>query len=654
MGQETNSYNASDIDVLEGLEPVRKVPGMYTKTKNPMHIIQEVLDNAADEAQNGHASRIDVTVHKDHSVTVVDNGRGIPVDLHPIKKIPAVVLAFTVLHAGGKFRKGNAYARSGGLHGVGVSVTNGLSTRLEVEIKREGKIHQVHFVGGERQISPVTVVGECGPRTTGTRVRAWPDPQYFDSPVIPTGEFQEVVRSKAMLLPGLTINYKNEITSEEKSWCYKDGIGEYLTERIGHLELVGEIFAGEGKVTEASDSVEVGDGGKWAIAWTTESGKGESFVNLIQTPLGGTHEAGLRAGLFEAMKAYCEHHAMLPRGITLQAEDVWSHANFVLSASITHTQFQGQVKEKLSSREAVRLLSSVVRDPFDHWLVDHPDSAKKIAELAIRHATARAKQGKVVEKRKSSGIATLPGKLTDCESTDISRNELFLVEGDSAGGSAKQGRQREYQAILPLRGKVLNTFDTARELLFSNNEVHDISVAIGVDPHERGAAVDLSNLRYGKICILTDADVDGSHIQTLLLTLFFTHFPELVDRGHIYVAQPPLFRIDVAAQGKNRPARKIYCLDEGERVSALNRLAAENVRDNARTISRFKGLGEMNPDQLWETTMDPDTRRLLQVGVPEGCVAATVDAFRILMGKGEAAARRAWMEEKGDLVEVDI
>ncbi|WP_186214915.1 DNA topoisomerase IV subunit B [Burkholderia gladioli] len=654
MGHESNSYNASDIDVLEGLDPVRKLPGMYTRVKNPMHIIQEVIDNAADEAQNGHASRIDVTVHKDNSVTVADNGRGIPVDLHPEKKIPAVVVVFTVLHAGGKFRKGNAYARSGGLHGVGVSVTNALSTRLEVEVKRDSKIHHVHFVGGERQISPVTVIGECGPRTTGTRVRAWPDPQYFDSPTIPSGEFQEVVRAKAMLLPGLTINYKNEITGDEKSWCYKDGISEYLAERIEHLELVGEIFYGEGQVTEASDSVEVGDGGKWAIAWTTTSGKGESFVNLIQTPQGGTHESGLRKGLFEAMKAYCEHHAMLPRGITLQAEDVWSHANFVLSASITHTQFQGQTKDALSSREAVRLISSVVRDPFDHWLVDHPDSAKKIAELAIRHATARAKQGKVVEKRKSSGIATLPGKLTDCESTDISRNELFLVEGDSAGGSAKQGRQREYQAILPLRGKVLNTFDTAKELLFSNNEVHDISVAIGVDPHERGAAVDLSNLRYGKICILTDADVDGSHIQTLLLTLFFTHFPELVDRGHIYVAQPPLFRIDVAAQGKNRPARKIYCLDEGERVSALNRLAAENVRDSALAISRFKGLGEMNPDQLWETTMDPDTRRLLQVGVPEGGVAATVDAFRILMGKGEAAARRSWMEEKGDLVEVDI
>ncbi|WP_425953181.1 DNA topoisomerase IV subunit B [Ralstonia pseudosolanacearum] len=654
MTQESKAYDASDIDVLEGLEPVRQVPGMYTRTKNPLHIIQEVLDNAADEAQNGHASRIDVVVHKDHSVTIADNGRGIPVDLHPIKKIPAVVLAYTRLHAGAKFRKGNSYQRSGGLHGVGVAVTNALSTRVEVEVKRDGKIHRVHFIDGDREISPVTVVGECGPRTTGTRVRAWPNPKFFDTPNIPVSEFEELLRSKAMLMPGVTVNYRNEESGAESSWCYKDGIGAYLVERITGLELVGEVFASEGFATTSSDSIVEGDGAKWAVAWTVESGKGESYVNLIPTPLGGTHEAGLRSGLFEALKAYCEHHAMLPRGITLQAEDVWSHAHFILAASVTHTQFQGQTKDKLNSREVVRLLSTVVRDPFDHWLIDHPDAAKKIAELAIRHATARAKQGKVVEKRKSSGVATLPGKLTDCESTDIQRNELFLVEGDSAGGSAKKARDREYQAILPLRGKVLNTFDTDRDQLFANNEVHDISVAIGVDPHERDAQVDLSGLRYGKIALLTDADVDGSHIQTLLLTLFFTHFSALVDAGHIYIAQPPLFRIDVTAQGKSRPARKIYCLDEAERLSVLNQLTAEGIRESSITIARFKGLGEMNADQLSETTMNLDTRRMLQVGVPDGALADTTKAFQLLMGKGEASSRRAWLEAKGDLADLDL
>lgn len=654
MAQEDSTYDESAFKVLKGLDPVRKVPGMYTRTKNPLHIIQEVLDNAVDEAQNGHANRIDVIIHKDHSISIADNGRGIPVGLHPTEQIPVVVLAYTQLHAGAKFDKGSSYKRSGGLHGVGVAVTNALSTHIEVEVKRDGKVHQVTFVGGDRDISPVQVIGDCGPRTSGTRVRAWPDPQYFDSPHVPVGEFVDLLRSKAMLLPGVTVNYRNDDSGDESSWCYKDGIGAYLAERIENLEIVGEVFGGDGYVSESSDSIVEGDGAKWAVAWTTESGKGESFVNLIPTLLGGTHEAGLRAGLFEAMKSYCEHHALLPRGITLQAEDIWSHANFVLSALVTNTQFQGQTKDRLNSREVVKLVSSVVRDPFDHWLVDHPDSAKKIAELVIRHATARAKQGKVVEKRKSSGIATLPGKLTDCESTDIARNEIFLVEGDSAGGSAKQARDRQYQAILPLRGKILNTFDTERDQLFANNEVHDISVAIGVDPHSRGANVDLSGLRYGKIAILTDADVDGSHIQTLLLTLFYTHFPELVDRGHIHVAQPPLFRIDVPAQGKGRPARKIYCLDEGERGSVLKRLAAEGVRDTAITIARFKGLGEMNPDQLWETTMDPDTRRLLQIGIPDGGTDQATEAFRLLMGKGEAASRRTWLEEKGDLAEIDV
>lgn len=654
MSQNNQTYDESDFDVLEGLEPVRQVPGMYTRTKNPMHIIQEVLDNAVDEAQNGHADRIDVLVHSDGSVSISDNGRGIPVGMHARQGIPVVVLAFTKLHAGAKFRKGNTYARSGGLHGVGVAVTNALSTKVEVEVKREKKVYRVSFINGDQEISPVEEVGSCGARTSGTTVRAWPNPKYFDSPNLPLAEFEALLRSKAMLLPGLTVNYRNENTGTEKSWCYEDGIAAYLRERLADAELVGEVFGGQGKLKESSDALVAGDGAIWAVAWTNENGRGESYVNLIPTPLGGTHEAGMRAGLFEAMKTYCEHHALLPRGVQLQAEDVWSHAHFVLSAAVTHTQFQGQTKDKLTSREAVRLVSAVIRDPFDHWLLENPESAKKIAELAIRSATARIRQGKVVEKKKSSGIATLPGKLTDCESSDIRRNELFLVEGDSAGGSSKMARDRTYQAVLPLRGKVLNTFEVERGQLFANNEVHDIAVAIGVDPHEREGAADLSNLRYGKIIIQTDADVDGAHIQTLLLTLFYRHFPALVDAGHIYIAQPPLFRIDVAALGKNKPARKLYCLDENERQSTLRQLAKEGVRETAISISRFKGLGEMNPDQLKETTMNPDTRRLLQVGIADGGLKQTEALFRLLMAQGEASSRRAWMEAKGDLAEVDV
>lgn len=653
MTDQNKTYNENDFDVLEGLEPVRQVPGMYTRTKNPMHIIQEVLDNAVDEAQNGHANRINVVMHKDGSVSVSDNGRGIPVGLHPTKQIPVVVLAFTKLHSGAKFRKGNTYARSGGLHGVGVAVTNALSTKVEVEVKRESKVYNVSFIDGDRQISPVEEVGSCGPRTSGTTVRAWPNPKYFDSPNIPAGEFESLLRSKAMLLAGLTVNYRNEVTGEEKSWCYENGISAYLKEVLGDTELVGEVFAADGRIAEDSEMIVAGDGATWAVAWTNGSTHGESYVNMIPTPLGGTHEAGLRSALFESIKAYCEHHALLPRGVTLQAEDIWSRASYVLSANITHTQFQGQTKDKLTSREAVRLVSAVARDPFDHWLIDHPEAAKKIAELAIRQATARLRQGKVVEKRRSSGVATLPGKLTDCESTDISRNEVFFVEGDSAGGSAKQARERAYQAVLPLKGKVLNTFEVPKEELFANNEVHDISVAIGVDPHERTEDADLSGLRYGKIIIQTDADVDGSHIQTLLLTLFYRHFPALIERGHVYIALPPLYKIDVTSQGKGRPARKIYCLDEAERQSVREQLAKEGVRDSSITTSRFKGLGEMNPDQLKETTMAPDTRRLVQVGVPAD-VSSTEAMFKMLMAKGEASSRRSWMEEKGDLADIDV
>lgn len=652
--QDQKVYDESDFDVLEGLEPVRKVPGMYTRVKNPLHITQEVLDNAIDEAQNGHATRVSLTVRKDGGITVTDNGRGIPVGLHPTQGIPVVVLAFTKLHAGAKFRKGASYARSGGLHGVGVSVTNALSHRLEVEIKRDGGIHTVRFNDGDREISPVERTGDCGPRTSGTQVSFWPNEKYFDSANLPAGELEHLLRSKAMLLPGLTVVYSNEISGAQQTWRYENGLKEFLTERMATLEQVGDIFQGEGRIQVAeADGVVAGDGASWAVAWTCESGKGESYVNLIPTPLGGTHEAGLRTGLFEAMRDYCDHHALLPRGVSLQAEDVWGRLHYVLSANIVHTQFQGQTKDKLTSREVVRIVSSVVKDPFLQWLLANPESAKKIAELVIKQATARLRSGKVVEKRKSSGVATLPGKLTDCQITDIARNELFLVEGDSAGGGCKVARDRVYQAILPLRGKVLNTWEVDRGSLFANQEVHDISVALGIDPHDAEAPDSvLENLRYGKVIILSDADVDGSHIQTLLLTLFYRHFPLLVTKGHVYIAKPPLFRVDAPAKGKSRPAQKIYCLTEQERDDNVGQLLRAGFRLEQLTISRFKGLGEMMPAQLKDTVLSPDTRLLLPVSVGDPVKVAQV--FKLLMAKGESGGRRAWLEDRGNEALLDV
>ena len=656
MAQNDNQkvYDESDFDVLEGLEPVRKVPGMYTRTKNPLHITQEVLDNAIDEAQNGHATEVTVTLHSDGSITVTDNGRGIPVGLHPKQGIPVVVLAFTKLHAGAKFRKGNSYARSGGLHGVGVSVTNALSTQLQVEVRREGKVHQVTFTDGDRVISPVQQTGTCAVRTTGTKVRFWPNAQYFDSINLPLGELEHLLRSKAMLLPGLTVRFSHEGLGTVQTWHYKDGLQAYLTERLDGLEQVGATFQGEGHLQVAEgDGVVAGDGASWAVAWTTEVGKGESYVNLIPTPQGGTHEAGLRTGLFEALRDYCEHHALLPRGVTLQAEDVWGRAHFVLSANIVHTQFQGQTKDKLTSREVVRVVASVVKDPFMQWLLAHPESSKQIAELVIKQATARLRSGKVVEKRKSSGVATLPGKLTDCQITDITRNELFLVEGDSAGGGCKTARDRTYQAILPLRGKVLNTWEVARGELFANQEVHDISVALGIDPHEADAPDSvLEGLRYGKVIVLSDADVDGSHIQVLLSTLFYRHFPKLVERGHVFIAKPPLFRVDAPAKGKSKPAQKLYCLTEQERDDTVAQLQRDGFKPEQLTISRFKGLGEMMPAQLKDTVLSPDTRMLLQVRV--GDVKEVNRVFQMLMAKGESGSRRTWLEQNGDRADLDV
>ncbi len=652
-------YDESSFRVLKGLEPVRERPGMYTRTDSPAHIIQEVIDNAADEALGGFAKKIHVTLHLDGSVTIADDGRGIPVGLHPDEGVPVVVLAFTRLHAGGKFdkREGNsAYAFSGGLHGVGVSVTNALSTRIEVEVKRDGKIHRIDFADGGETISPVRVEGDCG-RQTGTRVRVWPDGKYFESPRVPMNELERLLRSKAVLLSGVAVRLDIEQASGPaltKTWSYPEGLAGYLKELAGDVEAVAPIFTADKYAGKDDPTFAPGEGAAWALAWFESAVPSESYVNLIPTVNGGTHESGLRAGVFEAMKSFIDHHTLLPRGVKLQQEDVCGRMSFVLSARLLDPQFQGQVKEKLNSREAVKLVSSQLRDPFEIWLNNHVEAGRAIAELSIKQALARQKSAQKVEKKKTSGVAVLPGKLSDCESEDLADNELFLVEGDSAGGSAKMARNKETQAILPLRGKVQNAWEIDPDRLFANAEIHDIAVALGVDAHKADSDVDLSGLRYGKVVIMSDADVDGAHIQTLLLTLFFRHFPKLIERGHVYVAQPPLYRVDVPAQGKKRPPRRLYALDEGELAAIRERLEKEGFKPDAIEIGRFKGLGEMNPDQLRETTMDPATRRVLPVKVRSGALQDTLKMFTLLMGKGEASGRRAWMEEKGDSVEADV
>ena len=652
-------YDESSFRVLKGLEPVRERPGMYTRTDSPAHIIQEVIDNAADEALGGFAKKIHVTLHVDGSVTVADDGRGIPVGLHPEEGVPVVVLAYTRLHAGGKFdkREGNsAYAFSGGLHGVGVSVTNALSTRIEVEVRREGKIHRIDFSNGGETIGPVRVEGDCG-RQTGTRVRVWPDGKYFESPRVPMNELERLLRSKAVLLSGVAVRLDIEQANGPaltKTWSYPDGLAGYLKELAGDVEPVAPIFTAEKYAAKDDPTFAAGEGAAWALAWFESPVPSESYVNLIPTVNGGTHESGLRAGVFEAMKSFIDHHTLLPRGVKLQQEDVCGRMSFVLSARLLDPQFQGQVKEKLNSREAVKLVSSQLRDPFEIWLNNHVEAGRAIAELSIKQALARQKSAQKVEKKKTSGVAVLPGKLSDCESEDLADNELFLVEGDSAGGSAKMARNKETQAILPLRGKVQNAWEIDPDRLFANAEIHDIAVALGVDAHTADSPIDISGLRYGKVVIMSDADVDGAHIQTLLLTLFFRHFPKLIERGHVYVAQPPLYRIDVPAQGKKRPPRRLYALDEGELAAMRERLEKEGFKPDAIEIGRFKGLGEMNPDQLRETTMDPATRRVLPVKVRSGALQDTLKMFTLLMGKGEASGRRAWMEEKGDSVEADV
>ena len=658
MATRSKDYGESSIRVLKGLEPVRQRPGMYTRTDHPLHIIQEVIDNAADEALAGFCNSIEVMLHRDGSVSVQDNGRGIPVGVHPEEGVPTIEIVFTRLHAGGKFDKqdGGAYSFSGGLHGVGVSVTNALSKRLEVQVWRDGSEYQMAFAQGE-VIESLTQTGPVPKGRKGTRVRLWPEPRFFDSLQLPVQELIRLLRSKAVLLPGIKVSLSDETNGNAQHWQYAQGLRSYLDEAIQHeggQAWLFPPFEGAQWIESGHETFAEGEGVQWVIGFTEEgSCIRESYVNLIPTTAGGTHESGLREGIFQAVKTFVDLHALLPKGLRLLPEDVFGRASFVLSAKVLDPQFQGQVKERLNSRDALRLTSSLIKPAMDLWLNEHVEWGKRLADMVIRQAQVRQRALQKVEKKKTSGIAVLPGKLTDCESNDLARTELFLVEGDSAGGSAKMGRDKSFQAILPLRGKVLNTWETDKDRLFANQEVHDVAVAVGIDPHGMHDAIDWNGLRYGKICILADADVDGSHIQVLLLTLFYKHFPQLIQRGHLYIARPPLYRVDIPAAGK-RQARKRYCLDEAELRVLEDKLIKEGIRSNAWSISRFKGLGEMNAEQLWETTLNPDTRRLSPVVFGEAGDEPVKQCFHLLMGKGESAARRQWLERRGHEVEVDI
>lgn len=621
-------YSAQSIEVLSGLEPVRKRPGMYTETSRPNHLAQEVIDNSVDEALSGHATQIDVVLHKDGSLSVVDDGRGMPVDIHPEEGVSGVELILTRLHAGGKF-SGDNYQFSGGLHGVGVSVVNALSTWLEVTVWREGQVHQIRFENSEKA-SELQIIDTCAKRKTGTKVHFFPDGHFFDSPRILSSRLKHVLRAKAVLCPGLRVTLLDEEHSSQDEWYYEDGLRDYLlgTTRV-YETIPAEPFTGQfAGDKEAAD---------WAVQWLPEGGEGitESYVNLIPTALGGTHVNGLRTGLLEAMREFCEFRNLLPRGLRLTPEDIWDRCNYVLSAKMRDPQFSGQTKERLSSREMSSFVSGVVKDAFSLWLNQHPEAGEQLAEMVISSAQSRMKAAKKVTRKKVTQGPALPGKLADCSGVDAMRGELFLVEGDSAGGSAKQARDRVFQAILPLRGKILNTWEVDSQELLASQEVHDIAVALGVDPDSD----DISGLRYGKICILADADSDGLHIATLLCALLVRHFPTLVSNGHVYVAMPPLYRIDL---GKDI----FYALDDAERDGILDRLKAENRKGKVQ-VTRFKGLGEMNPLQLRETTMDPDTRRLVQLTIddPEG----THQIMDMLLAKKRSGDRKTWLENKGNL-----
>ncbi len=628
----SNTYNAAAIEVLTGLEPVRKRPGMYTDTTRPNHLVQEVVDNSVDEAVAGHASKIEVQLFQDGSVQVTDNGRGMPVDIHPEQGIPGVEVILTQLHAGGKFSNKN-YQFSGGLHGVGVSVVNALSSRLEVEVKRNGKIYQMAFADGDKQID-LAETGTVGKLNTGTRIRFWPDPKYFDSPKVSLIKLQHILRAKAVLCPGLKISLWVEQGDEQWQWCYENGLEEYLLVKLEDNEFYPDPpfmakMAGEHEAVE------------WAIVWTTESlpeSVDESYVNLVPTPQGGTHVNGFRAGLTDAIREFCDFRNLLPRGVKIAPEDIWENCHYVLSVKLEDPQFSGQTKERLSSRECVAFVSGVAKDTFSLWLNQHPDAGEKIAEIIIQSAQKRLKSAKKIVRKKISAGPQLPGKLADCTSQDISRSELFLVEGDSAGGSAKQARDREFQAIMPLRGKILNTWEVDPNQVMASQEVHDIAVALGIEP----GSEELKNLRYGKVCILADADSDGNHIATLICALFYKHFSALVEAGHVFVAMPPLYRVDVGKQ-------VFYALDESERQGVLDRIKAEKLKGKV-NVQRFKGLGEMNPSQLRETTMNPDTRRLVQLTVEDD--DDTNSQLDLLLAKKRSQDRKLWLEEKGNLADI--
>jgi topoisomerase-4 subunit B len=625
----SNEYNAEAIEVLNGLDPVKRRPGMYTDTTRPNHLSQEVIDNSVDEALGGFATSIRVVLHADQSIEVTDDGRGMPVDIHPEEGISGVELIMTKLHAGGKFSN-KSYQFSGGLHGVGISVVNALSKRVEVNIRRDGNVHQIAFENGDK-VQELEIVDTCGKRNTGTKVHFWPDPKYFDSSKFSVTKLLHVLRAKAVLCPGLRVRFDDKVNNESTEWYFEDGLRDYLYQSVkeyvtlpGDSPFIGAISGN----TEAAD---------WAVMWLPEGGEmvTESYVNLIPTAQGGTHVNGLRQGLLESMREFCEFRNLLPRGVKLTPEDIWDRCSYVLYTKMQDPQFAGQIKERLSSRQAAAFVSGVVKDAFSLWLNQHTDVAELLADMCINNAQTRLRQSKKVARKKVTQGPALPGKLTDCSTQDTSRSELFLVEGDSAGGSAKQARDREFQAIMPLRGKILNSWEVDSSQVLASQEIHDISVALGIDPDSE----DLSGLRYDKICILADADSDGLHIATLLCALFVKHFRTLVNTGHVYVAMPPLFRIDIGKE-------VYYALDEGEKEGILDRIVAEKKRGKV-NVQRFKGLGEMNPLQLRETTMDPNTRRLVQLMVDDA--DQMLEMMDMLLSKKRAPDRKEWLESKGDM-----
>ena len=631
----TTNYSANEITVLKDLEPVQLRPGMYTDTTRPNHLAQEVIDNSVDEALAGFATKIEVIVHKDQSIEVTDNGRGMPVDIHPVEKVSGVEVILSKLHAGGKFSNKN-YTFSGGLHGVGISVVNALSERVDVTVKRNGEVYKIAFKNGKK-VEDLTIIGTCGRRTTGTTVHFKPNPKYFDSEKFSVSRLRHLLRAKAVLCSGLEIKFIDKVNDTEDTWLYQDGLNDYLMEAVnGLVTLPEQPFIGEFKGEKEAVS--------WALLWLPEGGEliGESYVNLIPTALGGTHVNGLRQGLLDAMREFCEFRNLLPRGVKLTADDLWDRCAYVLSLKMQDPQFAGQTKERLSSRQSAVFIGGVVKDAFSLWLNQNIQQAELLADMAISSAQRRLRAAKKVVRKKLVSGPALPGKLADCSSQDLNLTELFLVEGDSAGGSAKQAREREYQAILPLRGKILNTWEVSPEQVLASQEVHDIAVALGIDPDND----DLSQLRYGKVCILADADSDGLHIATLLCALFLRHFPKLVELGHVYVAMPPLYRIDLGKE-------VFYALDESEKDAILDRLKGKKGKPN---VQRFKGLGEMNPMQLRETTMDPNTRRLVQLTFEAQGEKSqeTMETMDMLLAKKRAEDRKNWLQAKGDQVDLAV